>query len=98
MLGEDGQCRIYAFRPMSCRKAISIDDPEKCSKDNDEHPEMFVVPESEIVASAAMSAQESGSLAKLLYASVIEVMRSEAEPTASRSTEPAPMSPELSLD
>jgi Fe-S-cluster containining protein len=35
-LGDDGACRVYAFRPNACRKLLVVTDPALC--DAEKHP------------------------------------------------------------
>ncbi len=65
-LGDDGACQVYEHRPLYCRKHLSMDLPEKCDKDSPDIPEMFIAPEAEILASAAVSAAGGGLMSEIL--------------------------------
>ncbi len=65
-LTQNGDCKIYDARPMSCRKLFSLDDPIKCKNPKASNPKMFLIPDAEIIASACFSACENGSLAEML--------------------------------
>ncbi len=65
-LDEGGQCKVYNWRPLYCRKHLSLDEPALCNKEDSRHPRMYIDPEAEIIASAATSSTESGPMARLL--------------------------------
>jgi len=67
-LARDGTCKVYEYRPGSCRKHFVITDPDLC--DIQKHPGhrvgMFFSAEAEIMQSAQMTASESGPMPRML--------------------------------
>lgn len=61
-LGEDGKCRIYANRPLACRKYYVFTPAEKCSEVSQTgsiEVGVIALPNAEIVTSAIMDLQKS---------------------------------------
>jgi Fe-S-cluster containining protein len=67
-LTEAGDCAIYEYRPMSCRKYLVVNDPSDCdSVLKPGHQTLQLVSaHAEIAFSAALQACESGTLATML--------------------------------
>lgn len=66
-LADDNTCKVYDYRPLSCRKFASLDNPEKCDLENGKQKvKRFVSVMAEIVACAAMTATEFNSMPSLL--------------------------------
>jgi len=66
-LSDDNTCKVYKYRPISCRKYISLDKPEKCNLENGKQKlKRFVSPTAEIIASAVMNVTEFKPMASLL--------------------------------
>lgn len=69
-LGPDGACQVYEHRPSACRRHLVLSPPEDCdsiAKPN-KRTINFVSVHAEILASAAMSVFESGTMAAMLLA------------------------------
>jgi Fe-S-cluster containining protein len=66
-LSNDNICKVYKYRPISCRKYASLDKPKKCdSNDGDRKIKRFASPTAEIIACAVMTATEFKPMASLL--------------------------------
>jgi Fe-S-cluster containining protein len=63
-----GECAIYAYRPMACRKYLVVSDPADC--DTVAKPghriAMLISPDAEIAYSASMTVFEHGTMAAML--------------------------------
>lgn len=68
-LGEDQRCRIYAERPLSCRKYFVLSDPIVCDTEKTPggRPLVWFDHDCEILATAAFTAYPSGSIAQALF-------------------------------
>ena len=55
-LGEDGACKVYAFRPNACRKLFVVTEPDLCDAEKHRADSIgrWISWESEILASAAL--------------------------------------------
>lgn len=67
-LSEEGECRVYDYRPMSCRKYLVFSEPEKCNSGKYPGGEVGVLTanKAEIVASAIFSICDSDTIPKQL--------------------------------
>ncbi len=67
-LSNTGVCQVYDHRPMSCRKAMVISEPEKCDVVKDYHSKVMwaVSLPAEVVSSAIFNATDSGTLADMM--------------------------------
>lgn len=66
-LDEEGSCKIYNFRPITCRKLMSIDDKEKCDIGKGVlQVKRLVIHEVEAVSLILGKNSEGGSLPSLL--------------------------------
>ena len=66
-LGKTGDCRVYEHRPVACRKHFVVSDPANCNKNlRARRTLMFVCPQAEVVASAALTAFENRSMPVML--------------------------------
>jgi Fe-S-cluster containining protein len=67
-LNSQGECGIYEFRPLACRKYYIVDDPQKCNSEI--YPEGQVAQitynMAECITSAMLNCSESGRLQTLL--------------------------------
>lgn len=64
---DNGCCKVYEYRPISCRTLLVVSDPKHCDTDNPESLiSKFSMLEANIVASAVMNATNTGTMAKLL--------------------------------
>jgi Fe-S-cluster containining protein len=65
-------CKVYKHRPASCRKLFVLSDAKLCDTRNPEQRiQWFAQTEVEAIASAALNATESDTLAKLLFKKLI---------------------------
>lgn len=69
-LSDKGECGVYDYRPMGCRKYLVASPPEKC--DSKKYPkgdvEVLNIHEAEAIASAIYSTVETGWLPRMLLA------------------------------
>lgn len=68
LLGQDGGCKAYEFRPTGCRKLIVLSDPKLCDTTQD-HPQQTMRManlEAEVISNASAHATESGTMAEML--------------------------------
>jgi len=68
-LGADDRCKVYAHRPMACRKYFVTSKPSACSTDDGINSQVtvFVAWNAEIVYSAAVSVFGLGGMADMLF-------------------------------
>ncbi len=71
-LGTDNKCSIYNFRPLSCRKYFSLDDPIKCNTDTVQKIKRFQSPLAEIIQTGIMNKFEGGTLATQIKNQLIQ--------------------------
>jgi len=71
-LGDDGACRVYAFRPNACRKLLVVSDPALC--DAGRHPpdevERWFSWESEMLETAALEVFGAALMPRALLAAL----------------------------
>ena len=67
-LDNDGKCKVYEYRPASCRKLVAVSKKKFCDTEKrmGAKVERMVSAEVEIIASAAFNASESGDMAKMI--------------------------------
>lgn len=70
---DSGTCNVYEYRPVSCRKLISLSPASNCDpKKPNQRVKRMVTNMVEIIASASMNAVPSGSMAKLLNEKLVK--------------------------
>lgn len=66
---KDGECSVYENRPISCRKYLVANDPEKC--DSEKYPagqtKVLYMRAAELLATSMMTLQNTGSMALMLH-------------------------------
>ena len=76
MLGDDGACRAYAYRPAACRKLLVVSPPIECARAGGA-PSPITIPRAELAVAAALAMPGAtfGSLSSLLTAALARRQR-----------------------